>query len=226
MAAFVRAVAEGYRYLETDVHITADGQLVAFHDSRLDRVTDGRGVVQELPWSVLRRAKIGGRETIPLFTEVLELARDSPAVRLNIDPKTDATVGPLTDLIRASGLIDRICVGAFSDARLATITAVLGPDLATSLGPRAVARLAAGARLGRGFTSHAAAAQVPVRFGRIPVVTPRFLDTAHRAGLEVHVWTVNEPREMVRLLDLGVDGLMTDRPDLLRRVMIDRNEWN
>ena len=223
MAAFARAVDEGYRYLETDVHVTADGALVAFHDFRLDRVTDSRGRIRDLSWDQVRRARIGGRQPIPLMSDVLE---SFPQTRFNIDPKSDRAVGPLIELLKTSGAADRVGLGSFSDRRLGALRAALGPSVATSLGPQGVGRLAGGARLGLTLTTGPAiAAQVPVRFGLIPVVTTGFVRAAHRAGLEVHVWTVDRAAEMHRLFDLGVDGIMTDRPDTLRDVLIDRGQW-
>lgn len=223
MTAFARAVQEGYRYLETDVHATADGRLVAFHDHVLDRVTDGTGAIAELSWDQVRRAKIGGREPIPLLTEVLEAF---PETRFNIDPKSDAAVGPLIDLLHSTRSVGRVCLGSFSDARTAALRRALGPDLATSLGPRGVLALASSAAMRRRFRPHGAvAAQVPVNYGRVKVVTPRFIAAAHNAGLEVHVWTIDDPTEMDRLLDLGVDAIMTDRPDLLRDVLQLRGVW-
>ena len=223
IAAFGRAVDEGYRYLETDVHATADGVLVAFHDFSLDRVTNSRGRISALTWDEVRGARIGGREPIPLMAEVLDRF---PTSRINIDPKTDRAVGPLIDLLRTSGAIDRVGIGSFSDRRLATLRAALGPSVVTSLGPRGISRLAGAARWGwSAKVQSARAAQVPARLGVAPVVTPAFVAAAHRAGLEVHVWTVDSGREMHRLLDLGVDGIMTDRPDTLRDVLVARGQW-
>jgi glycerophosphoryl diester phosphodiesterase len=246
MAAFARAVDEGFRYLETDVHVTSDGRLVAFHDYRLDRVTDGSGLVAQQTWDRVRRARIGGREPIPLMAEVLATF---PDVRLNIDPKSDAAVGPLLDLIRESGSTERVCIGAFSDRRLRAIRAAAGPSLATSLGPRQVFRLVSAIHLHRVRVfprwhyaagrpraappvtrpGHAlpgvVAAQVPVKFGRVTVISPAFVGAAHASGLEVHAWTIDDPGAMNRLLDLGVDGIMTDRPDVLRSVLQARGAW-
>ena len=192
MAAFTRAVDEGYRYLETDVHATADGVLVAFHDYRLDRVTDGHGPVAGQTWDQLRPARIGGREPIPLLADMLEAF---PETRFNIDPKSDAAVGPLIDVLHAADALDRVCLGSFSERRLAALRRALGPQVATSLGPRGVVSLTSAARFGRRLTPApgVVAAQVPVAYGRITVVTPRVVATAHAAELEVHVWTINEP---------------------------------
>lgn len=221
--AFRRAVAEGFVHLETDVHVTADGVLVAFHDDILDRVTDASGPIAALPYREVRRARIGGREPIPTLVEVIEAC---PTALLNIDAKSDRAVTPLLEVLDQADLWDRVCVGSFSDRRLAAIRGAAPAGLARSLGPRQVAALLAAGALGRTVRrTGAVAAQVPVRRGGIPVVTPRFISAAHRADLEVHVWTIDDPAEMHRLLDLGVDGIMTDRPDLLRTVLDDRGSW-
>jgi glycerophosphoryl diester phosphodiesterase len=222
MSAFEAAVDMGYRYIETDVHATSDGVLVAFHDDVLDRVTDRTGLIGDLPWSEVSKAKVRGSEGLPLLEDLLGRW---PDVRVNIDPKHDAAVGPLVDVIKKTGAIDRVCIGAFSDRRLARIRGELGPGLCHSMGPRQVARLLAASRglwAGR-FT--AACVQVPVRRGRVPLVTDRFLKAAHHRGLQVHVWTINDAEEMRELLDLGVDGIMTDAPDVLKQVLDERTAW-
>lgn len=237
LPAFLRAVAEGYRYLETDVHLTADGVLVAFHDAVLDRVTDARGPIAALSYREVRTALIGGREPIPTLAEVLEACPDA---QFNIDPKSDAAVGPLLEVLAQADGWDRVCIGSFSDRRLATIRRNAPPGLATSLGPREAGRLILGAAgdfrtAGRPSTAGrpgtagrapaAVAAQLPVRWHGVPVVTRRLVRGAHRRGLEVHVWTVDDRATMTRLLDAGVDGIMTDRPDVLRDVLDARGLW-
>ena len=227
MAAFAQAVTAGYRYLETDVHATADDVLVAFHDETLDRVTDRTGVVAELPWSEVRHARIGGREPIPRFDEVLGAW---PDVRLNVDPKSDAAVAPLLAALRASDDVDRVCVGSFSDARLRRVRAALGPAVCTSAGPSEVLRLRL--RSWRvpcpavpGPPDGPDCVQVPQRYGLIPVADRRLVAAAHALGLPVHVWTVNDPPAMRRLLDLGVDGVVTDDLGALRAVLEARGQW-
>jgi glycerophosphoryl diester phosphodiesterase len=119
-----------------------------------------------------------------------------------------------------------VCVGAFSDRRIAKVKVLTGPGLCTSMGPREVARLVSASRGGPGRGGiRSPCAQVPVRQGRVPLVTRRFVDTAHRAGVQVHVWTIDDPVEMARLLDLGVDGIMTDRPQRLKDLLVARGEW-
>jgi glycerophosphoryl diester phosphodiesterase len=223
MPAFARAVALGYRYVETDVHVTADGVLVAFHDDRLDRVTDGSGAIAELPWSVVQRARVDGREPIPLLEDLLG---EWPELRVNIDPKHDAAADPLAEVLLRTGAVDRVCVGAFSDRRIARVAARVGGGLCTSMGPRQVARLAAASRGLPGAAGLVApCAQIPVQQGPVPLVTQRLLATAHRRGIQVHVWTIDDRAEMERLLDLGVDGIMTDRPLVLQEVLQARGQW-
>jgi len=222
LAAFRHAVSLGFRYLETDVHLTADGEVLAFHDDTLDRVTDRAGRIAELSAAEVAEARIAGREPIPTLDALLE---EFPGARVNIDPKGDPVVEPLAEVLRRHDALDRVCLGSFSGRRLRRLRRLLGEGLCTSAGPLATAafRLASlGVPAPRG---HHDCLQVPVRQSGLPLVDQRFLDLAHRRGLKVHVWTIDDPAEMHRLLDLGVDGLMTDRPTVLRDVLRDRGAW-
>ncbi|MYZ39873.1 glycerophosphodiester phosphodiesterase [Streptomyces sp. MnatMP-M17] len=223
-AAFRRAAGLGYRHFETDVHATADGRLVAFHDATLDRVTDSRGRIVDLPWAEVRRARVAGSEPLPLFEELLE---EFPEARWNVDIKAAPALVPLVELIRRTGSWDRVCVGSFSEARVARAARLAGPRLATSYGVRGV--------LGLRLRSYgipapvrpgAVCAQVPETQSGIRVVDERFVRMAHARGLQVHVWTVNEPDRMEALLDLGVDGIMTDQLEALRTVLTARGAWH
>jgi glycerophosphoryl diester phosphodiesterase len=216
MAAFGAAVDLGYHYVETDVHATADGVLVAFHDERLDRVTDRTGLIRELSWSEVRAAKVGGDQHVPLLEDVLGTW---PTLRVNIDPKHDGAVEPLVSAIERCNAADRVCVGSFSDRRVARVRMALGRRLCTAMGPTAIARLRGASYHIPGGRFSADCAQVPVRQGRVTIVDERFVAAAHVRGIAVHVWTIDDEDEMHRLLDLGVDGLMTDRAATLRRVM-------
>ena len=223
LRAFRHAVDLGYTHVETDVHTTADGVAVAFHDDSLDRVTDGSGTVGDLPWSRVRRARVAGTDPIMLLDELLE---ELPDTRINIDPKSDAAVGPLVEVLRRTGAVERVCVCSFSDRRTRQVRDRIGGSLCVGAGPRGIARLlAASVRLGAPASLGFHAAQVPVRAKGLTLVRPAVLAAAHRHGAAVHVWTVDEPAEMHRLLDMGVDGIMTDRPSLLRQVMIERGHW-
>ncbi|MET9484061.1 glycerophosphodiester phosphodiesterase [Streptomyces sp. NPDC006638] len=223
-AAFRRADSLGYRYFETDVHTTADGRLVAFHDTTLDRVTDGHGRIADLPWDEVRQARVAGKEPLPLFADLLD---EFPDARWNVDIKAAPALVPLVDLIRRTGSWERVCVGSFSERRVAAAARLAGPRLATSYGVRGVL----GLRLrsyGVPFPvrTGAVSAQVPEAQSGIPVVDGRFVRTAHARGLQVHVWTVNEADRMEALLDLGVDGIMTDQLETLRAVFTARGAWH
>jgi glycerophosphoryl diester phosphodiesterase len=223
LAAFRRAAREGFRYLETDVHATSDGVVVVHHDATLDRTTDAAGPVAAQPWSAVRRANVGGREPIARLEDLLE---ELPDAWVNIDVKADSAVAPVLEVLRRTGALRRVCLASFSDRRLARLRRLAGPGLLTSMGPRSAGALWAAGRVPLvGLPVRGLVAQVPVRQGRLLVVDGRFVRAAHRRGLEVHVWTVDEEAEMRRLLDLGVDGLVTDRPDRLRDVLVDRGAW-
>jgi len=223
MSAFQHAVDIGYRYLETDVHVTADGVVVAFHDDVLDRVTDRTGRIADLSWARVKEAVVGDAERVPLLEDVLGTW---PGVRVNIDPKHDASVRPLVDALRRGRAFDRVCVAAFSDRRLAVVRRLTGNQVCTALGPRDIGRLRV-AGWGAAVTGPivGACVQIPVRHGRVVLADRRFLAAAHRRRLPVHVWTVDDPATMSWLLDLGVDGIMTDRPSVLREVLEGRGQW-
>ncbi|MFF1445441.1 glycerophosphodiester phosphodiesterase [Streptomyces sp. NPDC058295] len=222
-AQFRRAVEAGYRYIETDVHATRDGKLVAFHDATLDRMTDGAGRIADLLWSDIRHARVAGKEPVPLFEELLETF---PEVRWNVDLKAEPALHPLLNLIARTGAWDRVCVGSFSEARVVRAQRLAGPRLATSYGTRGVLNLRLRSwGVPAALRLSAVAAQVPESQSGIQVVDRRFVRAAHARGLQVHVWTINDPERMHRLLDLGVDGIMTDHIDTLREVMEDRGVW-
>ncbi|MBE8475157.1 glycerophosphodiester phosphodiesterase [Streptomyces justiciae] len=223
LAQFRRAVETGYRYLETDVHATADGKLVAFHDSTLDRVTDGAGRIADLPWAEVSHARVAGEEPVPLFEELLETF---PEARWNVDLKAESALHPFLDLVERTNTWDRICVGSFSEARVVRAQRLAGPRLATSYGTRGVLNLRLRSwGVPAALRRSAVAAQVPEAQSGIQVVDHRFVHAAHARGLHVHVWTINDADRMHRLLDLGVDGIMTDHIDTLRKVMEDRGVW-
>jgi glycerophosphoryl diester phosphodiesterase len=237
LPAFARAVSLGYRRLETDAHLTRDGHVVAFHDDVLDRVTDRLGAISDLRLEEVRAADAawtfstdGGRTfphrgrgiQVPLLAEILESWSD---VRVNIDAKSDAVVVPLGLLLRRMGVLDRVCIGSFSDTRLTRIRRLLGDSVCTSMGPRAAALARITAWAGRMPRLGADCLQVPPTQSGIPIVDASLVRAAHRAGLQVHVWTIDDPAQMEDLLDLGVDGLMTDRPEVLRDVLRRRGRW-
>jgi len=221
MPAFQSAAQLGFKYIETDVQATADGILVIFHDRMLDRLTGVKGRIDQITWPELRLLKINGIVSIPTLEEVLG---DFSNIRFNIEPKSDKSVDLLAQVIRRTASIERICVGSFSDKRLKRIRSIF-PDICTSMGRFEVAR----ARLhSKGISKPfftANCVQVPVRWKGIQILDHQFISAMKQQGLQVHVWTVNDSKEMDRLIDLGVDGLMTDYPLILRDVLKRRSLW-
>jgi glycerophosphoryl diester phosphodiesterase len=219
MQAFQYAVDLGYRYLETDVQVTSDGVLVAFHDNDLRRTCGRPGKISELPWSEVSKALVDGKAPIPLLEDLLGAWTD---VRVNIDCKTAAAIDPLVASLRRTNSLNKVCVAAFSDSRLKRLRKALGAELCSSLGPVELAMLRFG------LLRHPAglAAQVPVKQWPLTVVNRAFVERSHRHGLQVHVWTIDDAPEIERLLDLGVDGIMSDRPLILREVLESRGTWH
>ncbi|WP_251150930.1 glycerophosphodiester phosphodiesterase family protein [Cellulosimicrobium sp. Marseille-Q4280] len=225
LAAFEAARDLGYRYVETDAHATSDGVAVALHDASLDRTTDGHGLVARQPWRTVRRARIGGREPVPALEDLLGAW---PDLRVNVDVKSSAAVAPVAEVIERTRAHDRVCVASFSAARRRATVARLSRPVATSAAQPEVAAVLIAARTGAPLRRRRVGVdclQVPERVGRMRVVDRRFVRTAHAAGLAVHVWTVNAVEDMERLIDLGVDGIVTDRADMLRDVLARRGRW-
>jgi glycerophosphoryl diester phosphodiesterase len=250
--AFEHAVGLGYEYLETDVQATSDGVLIAFHDRTLDRVTGQPGRVCRLALKEIAGARIGGTEPIPVLEDVLAAW---PDVRFNIDVKDAPAIAPLARVLRRTNAWDRVCVVSFSASRLrATRRALdrpvcmaaspLGTAMARFGGPPAprdsrgthrrrfmrqpaAGPAAAGARRpATPLAERLAGADVRCLQVPAPVATPSLIGRAHKLGLQVHVWTVNDRPTMEGLLNLGVDGIMTDETVTLREVLIRRGQWH
>lgn len=225
MAAFDRAVKAGYRYLELDVHATRDGVAVVFHDKTTDRMLDRPGRIEDMSWSDLASLRVGGEALVPRLADLLDAY---PDCRLNIDMKAESAVEPTIEAVWRLGARDRVLLASFSDARLRRVRQICGPRQATSMGQREVAALRFGSLHGRGlagFIAGVPAVQVPVSYFGVPIVDRRFVTHVHRLDMQVHVWTIDDPDQMHYLLDLGVDGIMTDRIGVLRDVLTERGRW-
>ena len=221
MQAFGAAVALGYRYVETDVHVTADGVLLAFHDHTLDRVTDLHGEIAERPYAEVRDARVEG-EPIPLLEDLLGTW---PELRVHVDAKHLAAAAPLMAAVDHTAAHDRVCIGSFSDRTALALRRRSGGRICTWMGRIEIAALRL-ASLGVPVPRSAAACtQVPVYQGRVRLVDRRFVETARRRGVGVHVWTINDRPTMEHLLDLGVDAILSDRPTLLKQVFVERGLW-
>lgn len=223
MAAFAHAVSLGYTHVETDIQATKDGVAVVFHDETLERMTGAPDRVEDLTWDELSKRRTKGGEAIPLLDELFE---EWPELCVNLEPKSAAAVEPMAHAIRRAGAIHRVCIGAFEEAYTRRLRELLGPELCWSPAHAGVFRLwLSGWHLPVAVPEFPCV-QVPTHFRGIPVVTRAFVRAAHARGVQVHVWTVDDEAAMERLLDIGVDALMTDRPALLRRVLERRGEWH
>ncbi len=225
MLAFQAAVDLGYRYVETDAHGTVDGVAVALHDESLDRTTDGTGQVADLPWARVKLARIGGKEPVPMLEDILGTW---PDLRVNIDVKAESGIAPIAEAIEKTKAHDRVCIASFSTARRDATVARLTRPVGTSAGTREAAAFFLGSIAGAnlaGALKAVDALQVPSAFGLMPLLTSRDISAAHAAGKFVHVWTINAPERMAQLLDLGVDGIVTDRADLLKELLVARGRW-
>ena len=221
-SAFAHAAELGFSHIETDIRATADGVVVIHHDAHLDRTTTSSGLIAAADYADVRGALVGA-DPIMTLDEALE---QFPDVNFNIDCKDDHSVQPLISTIRKHGksIFSRILVGSFSARRLRRIRDAFGPRLATSCSPTEVLALrlaAAGVPVSLPPPS-VVAAQVPMTFRGVPVLSPAFVDIAHQRGLSVHVWTIDDEDTMRSLIDMGVDGIVTDRPSVLRKVLAKR----
>ncbi len=231
--AFEQAYGLGIRWIETDVHLSADGQVMVFHDDSLERTTDGTGLIRDKTLEELRRLDAAwhfeapGRLSyrgqgigIPTLAEALAVGPDLH-LNLEIKQKTPPMREALLAEIRRLGVQDRVLVASAMDAEVSAFRSLCGGRLATSAGKLEIAAFWARAHGwgARGFRPAYDALQVPHYYRGIPVVTRRFVAAAHRCGLKVHVWTIDDVAEMQALVDMGVDAVMSDRPDLLVQIL-------
>jgi glycerophosphoryl diester phosphodiesterase len=229
MYAFTAAVDQyAYRYLELDIHLSADRVPMVLHDATLDRTTNGSGAIAVRDLAALKELDAaylfdsehdyplrGTGITIPTLDEVYQAW---PEVRLNLDLKTSGEEWAVAEVIRANDAEHRTLVGSFVDRRISRFRRITGGTVATSAGPRTVIKLWASSRVGMTRRLPVQAYQVSDSYSGFNV-DRRLVTAVHRVGAHLHVWTVNEASEMRRLLDLGVDGIITDRPDLLNEVL-------
>ena len=223
LAAFKHAIALGYPVIETDIQASRDGTLYAFHDADLIRLTGENLTIGALKDVDIDRIMVQGSHPIPKLADVFEAFPDTC---FNLDAKTWPAVVPMSVLIQKMNASRRVCIGSFSEARIKAVLSHLGPDTSHSLGTAGAIRFFFAALAGLRQTFTASCVQFPVRYKGVTMINARNLEFAHRTGLKVHVWTVNDAPTMTSLLDLGVDGLMTDDCALLRSVLEQRGIWS
>ncbi len=215
LRAFRHATGLGYRYLETDVHASRDGVLFAFHDSALERVTGHPGKIADYTAADLASLVVGG-EPIPRMDELLE---EFPEARFNIDLKAGGSVLPLAELVTATGAESRVCVSSFDTGRIRRFREATGGRVTTGAArDEIIALFLLGDRARR--RSGYSVVQIPDTAAR-----PFLVRRAHASGVHVHVWTVDDAPRMEHLIDIGVDGIFTDRTDVLKDVLSRRGLW-
>jgi glycerophosphoryl diester phosphodiesterase len=231
LVAFEGAVNHGCKYIETDLQITKDGVIVVFHDKYLNRVTNGRGRVKDWTWGELKKLdaayNFGPDEDYPFrekgikILSLEEVMKTFPQVMFNLDLKQSHMERPLSEFIIKNRFQDRVLIASFNDNRIQKFRKIFGNMVATSTGTWETKLIWALSRFKGTYHTSAKAIQVPHRRGRLTVVDQRLIMAAHTQNVQVHTWTVNDPRDMHRLLKLGVDGLVTDRIDLLNHVLLE-----
>ena len=228
--AFDRAIEDlGYVYVETDIQVTKDGVVVVFHDDTLERTTNGVGRVADWLWEDIASLDAGYHftpdgEDYPMRGKGVRVSRldDTfaryPDVNFNIDLKARGSEWPVAEVIARGNRYDTVLIGSFSDRRIARFRRITKGRIATSAGPSNAMAMYAASRVGRTVHRPPAAYQLPYRI-RGGSVDAKLVDAVHAAGAHLHLWTVNESEDMRRFLDMGVDGIVTDRPDLLNDVL-------
>lgn len=222
-AAFAHAVELGYSHVETDVHLSADGELVAFHDVDLERLAGIEGRIADHTWAELAEIELDGGHHIPRLVDLLTAFPDT---YFNIDPKADAAVEPLAEMIRSHDAVERVCIGSFSERRVTRLRRLLGPKLCTSPGPSGIVKvLLAAVVLPRSWFPYGCI-QIPTRYKGVPLDHPWLISRLHRMELQVHYWTINDEEDMEQLIDAGADGLISDEVELLQLVLKRRGLWS
>lgn len=241
LTAVRNAIDAGFGYIELDVRTTADNKVVVFHDETLDRITTGAGTLADTTWEELAAVQIIGTkprgelisEPLVLFEELLEMF---PTTRFNVDLKDRASAAPMVDILRRQNAWERILIASFRDNHRRLFFEKLrptDPPVASSGGMETVALLLSTHRTGafktvvRGLRRKLPldAVQVPIRQGPIRVVTQRFVDACHAADIAVHVWVINDPKQMKNLLAMGVDGIVTDNGSAAAQVFGAKGSW-
>ena len=208
--AFQSAISLGYQYLETDLRETSDGKIITFHDPNLKRITGANITISETKFSDIRMRRLPSRETIPTIDELLEEFPDS---FFNMDLKVNQIEEKVLKKINSHNALERVCLGSFNSKVIKKINS-LEPKILTSMGISQVIMY-------KFFQKKnlSKLIQIPTHWKGIKVITKKFIDRLHNDGLKVHVWTINKEKEMQSLIDLGVDGIMTDNASGLIKVM-------
>ena len=220
--SFRKAFDLGYRVIETDIHSSKDGTAYIFHDITLERLTGENLKISDLKDVDIDSLKINNSSIIPRLSNVFE---EFPEGLFNLDAKTWKSTMPIVDTIQNMGCRSRVCIGSFNDRRVNAIIKELGLETCHSMGTSNVIKFYLGAQLGieQHFTSQCI--QLPIKMFGISLTTRKVLSYARKLGIKIHFWTINNPVIMQQLLELNVDGIMTDDCVLLKEIMKEQNKW-
>ena len=219
LEAFEYSSDLGFIYIETDVQSTKDGHVVIFHDSTLKRMAGINKSISDLTLEEIKRIELIDGGKIPLLYEALD---SFPDLRFNIDIKTEDAMENTIKIIQEMKCFHRTCLASFSSSRLNRIRKLAGPEVCTSSGQMDIFKLICKS-LGISLKINSAdCAQIPITQWGVPILTKRFLRIAKKENKLVHVWTIDNKEEMFKLIDFGVDGIMTDKPSILKQAMSER----
>lgn len=222
VSAFQKTIELGYQYIETDVQNTKDDKLVIFHDNDLRRIANQNINIADINYDDLSKIKIFNNQFIPLLEDVIE---EFKSTKFNIDPKSDKAASLLKIILKKRKDLDRFCIGSFLQYRLSLFRVTFLNKMATSMSKQEVIKLFFNQYLNI-FNQNTPCVQVPVSFKGITIITKKLINFIHSQNKKIHVWTIDDKIEMQRLIDLGVDGIMTDRPSVLKEVLIKNNLWD
>ena len=219
--AFDKSISLGYKYLETDVQHTKDNKLVIFHDNNLKRICNLDLEISNIYFQELQNIKIFNKHSVPLLSEVLNIW---PNIYFNIDPKTERAAYLLLDELKKQKDLSRFCVGSFNSESLNIMREGFKDEICTSMSQDEVINYFIN-RIIPVSKNNAPCVQIPMYFYGVKIVTKSLVEHVHDIGKKIHVWTINDENEMKTLIDYGVDGIMTDRPNKLKEVLIERKLW-
>lgn len=220
--SFRKALELGYRVIETDIHGSKDGTAYIFHDSTLERLTGENLKISDLKDVDIDSLRVNTSSIIPRLSNVFE---EFPEGLFNLDAKTWESTMPIANTIKNMGCRSRVCIGSFNDKRIDAIIRELGVETCHSMGTRNVIKFFFGAQLGIGQEFTAQCIQLPIKQFGISLITEKVLQYARKLGIKNHFWTINSPATMQRLIELNVDGIMTDDCLLLKKIMEKQNKW-
>ena len=217
--AFQYSSELGFVFMETDVQATKDGHIVIFHDATLKRMAGIDKTIKDLTLNEIQSIELINGGKIPLLSETLE---SFPELRFNIDIKTEDALKKSVQIIKEMNCLNRTCLASFSSSRLERIRDLAGPSACTSSGQMDIFKLMCKS-MGIPFkATQGHCAQIPMKQWGVPVLTKKFLNTAKEENKLVHIWTIDDKDQMFELIDQGVDGLMTDKPSILKQAMTER----